>query len=337
MGRLFTYMVKAATGEQPVPYTEGRYQAWLRDGAGFDSKYYHPDMEQRIFDDEKKYAQHFITSYGGSALSLMPYFQRAVANVRNQQRSRGATYIKNTLSQGGTLQPWAVDHLQKGYGITNDLLKDKTFQKYISEVNADNQSDVANAFRAMDITWNPKTSDYRDPAFIKALQEGIRAGKWKPTASASTGTPGTTLAPRPATGQSAVPVQAPGQSTTPQPAPAPARAAAPTVKPRGTFNAPAAAPPMQVSFYNLPAGMSQEEAIQKWNTTGNPRVRSYLNTVGRQGAKNIQVSPDGSTIRFMHSNGGFTETDTPPSTLRRTVTNRPTVKPTNKNMGRPRI
>ena len=183
MGRLFTYMVKAASG-QSAPYTEGEYQAWIADGAGFDSKYYHPDMEQRIFDDEKKYAQRFITSYGGSALSLMPDFQRAVANVRKQHRSRGATYIKNTLSQGGTLQPWAVDHLQKGYGITNDLLKNERFQKYISEVNADNQSDVRNAFRAMGITWDPKTSDYRDPAFIKSLQEGIRAGKWKPAAPA---------------------------------------------------------------------------------------------------------------------------------------------------------
>lgn len=214
MGSLFTYMVKAAAGQQPAPYTDDQYQAWLLDGAGFDSKYYHPAMEQRIFDDEKKYAQRFITSHGGSVLSVMPDFQRAVANVRNQQRSRGATYIKNTLSQGGTLKPWAVDHLQKGYGITNDLLKDKKFQEYISAVDADNQSDVKNAFRAVGIILDPKTSDYRDPAFIKALQEGIRAGKWKPAAAAPkpTAQPATAPAPQPAAAApkpATAPVQAP--------------------------------------------------------------------------------------------------------------------------------
>lgn len=185
MGRLFTYMVKAAAGEQP--YTEDQYAAWLADGAGFDSQYYHPAMEQRILEDEKKFAREVarepMAGLGGrSRRASLRRFQRLVANVRNQQRSRGATYITNTLSQGGTLQPWAVDHLQKGYGITNDLLKNERFQKYISEVNADNQSDVRNAFMAMGITWDPKTSDYRDPAFIKSLQEGIRAGKWKPAA-----------------------------------------------------------------------------------------------------------------------------------------------------------
>lgn len=215
MGRLFTYMVKAAAGEQP--YTEGDYQAWLRAGAGFDSMYYDPAMDQRIFDDENKYAREIIPGTGKTRLETMPNFQRLVANVRNQQRSRGATYIKNTLSQGGTLKTWAANHLLRGYGITPDLLANKKFLDRISKIDADKQHEVANVFRSMGINWDPKTGDYRDPAFIKSLQEGIRAGKWKPAA------PVAPESSKPATQQPA----AASQPTAPKPATAPVQAPAP--------------------------------------------------------------------------------------------------------------
>lgn len=105
--------------------------------------------------------------------------------------------------------------------------------------------------------------------------------------------PGTTAPPPPAT-----PVQAPQpQATTPR---------------VGTFSEPAfvSSPTQQVSFYNLPPGMTQEQAMQIWNTTGRSRMQRYLERTGRQGANNIQVSPDGSNLRLMHSNGGSTEMDT---------------------------
>ena len=216
MGRLFTYMVKAAAGQQPMPYTEGDYQAWLQDGAGFDSMYYHPAMEQRIFDHEKKYAQEIIPGIGKTRLETMPDFQRLVENVRDQQRARGSAYINNTLSQGGTLKPWAENHLLRGYGITPELLENKTFLDRISKVDAYNQGKVATVFRSLGINWDPKTGAYRDPAFIKSLQAGIRAGKWKPSASSApesskpaapqqTAAQPAAAAPKPAT----TPVQAP--------------------------------------------------------------------------------------------------------------------------------
>lgn len=327
MGLLFTYMVKAAAGEQPTPYTDDQYQAWLLDGAGFDSKYYHPAMEQRIFDDEKKYAQRFITSHGGSVLSVMPDFQRAVANVRNQQRSRGATYIKNTLSQGGTLKPWAVDHLQKGYGITNDLLKDKKFQEYISAVDADNQSDVKNAFRAVGIILDPKTSDYRDPAFIKALQEGIRAGKWKPAAPAAP-------APQPTTQQPAAPAPQPAAqpaAAAPKPATAPVQAPAPP-------NSSAAAAPAKKIFsplwpmvrnvaqqvrYALQPGLKVHDTIQQnidagrsmydgmtASTRGMTQGQKHaLTTSGQQSPQSEHAAYTGSGLRMVgHSTDGKTRT-----------------------------
>lgn len=213
MGRLFTYMVKAAAGEQPAPYTEGEYQAWLQDGAGFDSMYYNPAMEQRIFDHEKKYAQEIIPGIGKTRLETMPDFQRLVANVRDQQRARGSAYINNTLSQGGTLKPWAVNHLLRGYGITPELLANKKFQERISKINADNQREVANVFRSMGINWDPKTGDYRNPDFIKSLQAGIRAGKWKPSAPAAPESSKPVSAPQPA-------AAAPKPATTPVQAPA---------------------------------------------------------------------------------------------------------------------
>lgn len=240
MGRLFTYMVKAAAGEQPAPYTEAEYQAWLVDGAGFDSQYYHPAMEQRILEDEKKYAQDFIPWTGNTRLETMPMFQRRVANVRDRQRERGAAYINNTLSQGGTLEPWAVNHLLLGYGITPELLANKKFQDRISKIDADKQHEVANAFRSLGINWNPKTGDYRDPSFIKSLQAGIRAGKWKPAAPAAP-------APQPTTQQPAAPAPQPAAqpaAAAPKPATAPVQAPAPP-------NSSAAAAPAKKIFSPL--------------------------------------------------------------------------------------
>lgn len=185
MGRLFTYMVKAAAEQQPAPYTEDQYQSWLRDGAGFGSIYYHPAMEQRIFDDEKKYYdENPYRDWRTTPPTAMPLAALEAPRVRIQQKSRGAAYINNTLSQGGTLKPWAENHLLRGYGITPALLKNKTFLDRISKIDADKQHVVENVFNSMGIHWDPGTRDYRDPSFIKSLQEGIRAGKWNPAAPA---------------------------------------------------------------------------------------------------------------------------------------------------------
>lgn len=239
MGRLFTYMIKAAAGEQPAPYTEAEYRAWLADGARFDSMYYHPAMDQRIFEDEKKYAQEYRPSVGKTTLETRPDIQHRVAYVRKQQRDRGAAYINNTLSQGGTLKPWAVNHLLLGYGITPELLSDKKFLERISNVNADDHHAVANVFRSLGINWNPKTGDYRDSSFIKSLQTGIKAGKWKPAA------PAASESSKPAT----APVQAPAIPGA-QPAPpvqqAPQPTAAPKPAPASSVQPDAAAPVKQI-------------------------------------------------------------------------------------------
>lgn len=95
---------------------------------------------------------------------------------------------------------------------------------------------------------------------------------------------------------------------TPAPTPAPTPVQAPPIS--GTWNAPSFTQPSSgISFYNLPPGMTQEQAQQAWNATGRAAAEAYLAATGRRG-ENIQVSPDGSTIRLRNSRGGYTELNT---------------------------
>ena len=340
MGRLFTYMVKAADGQQPAPYT-GYYGVWgSHGGPSWATGVYSIPLSfrgvyqdrynaiDRLFsasknvDDWNALAGGAETNWGTNYLTAIDKrftSPEAIYNIlsANPAYLEAIRHLANTGSEdklGELLQGWSRDDPNF---IGDGLVR----LEYLPGVLGATDYDIADKVGNAQLIINNYLA--YEASIKRAAEEEARRQQTVNTANAAPVTAAPVTANTPNTPVTAPTI--PGAANASNAAVAPQAAAPQPQATRGTFRQPAFAssPTQQVSFYNLPAGMTQEQAMENWNRIGRSRMQRYLERTGRQGANNIQVSPDGSTIKFIHYNGGSTETDTslpPPSNRREQAT-----------------